>query len=202
MDEAQTDVPTGYGRVYREEPAGGPTGRVSIEYARLSTPDSIRLLLKPLAGSCDHPAERQESCFYHSASIYPVAAIGCSTCNNDHNQSTILNLTATSRLMQVMIMSTMAHAYMQHNNSGDLHRDSLLACLLYVLKQGAPTRPKPISLEELTYVCDEYLAAARKLKPGTVVPPMAACNLRTVEGQHKRWRTNNNCIKIHRPTEK
>ena len=101
-------------------------------------------------------------------------------------------------------MSMIAHTYVQHNNSVDLHRDSLLACLLYVLKRGAPTRPKPLSMEALSNVCDEHLVAARKLKPGTLVPPVAACNYRMVEGQlkHRKKRTNNSCIKIHHPTEK
>ena len=43
-------------------------------------------------------------------------------------------------------MSTMANAYVQHNKSGDLHRDSLLACLLHVQKRGAPTRAIPITV--------------------------------------------------------
>ena len=34
-------------------------------------------------------------------------------------------------------------------------------------------------MEALSNVCDEHLPAARKLKPGTVVPPMAACNYAT-----------------------
>ena len=59
-------------------------------------------------------------------------------------------------------------------------------------------------MEALSNVCAEHMAAARKLKPGTVVPPMAACNYRTVEGQlkHRKKRTNHGCIKIHRSTEK
>ena len=43
-------------------------------------------------------------------------------------------------------MSTMAYAFVHYNKSGDLHRDSLLACLLHVQKRGAPTRAIPITV--------------------------------------------------------
>ena len=46
-------------------------------------------------------------------------------------------LIGTPVVMKITMLCSMAYVYAHHNNSGNLDRDSLIACMLYHLKMSA-----------------------------------------------------------------
>lgn len=164
----------------------------------LVTHDAIRIRSRSLNPTCGHDSS-QKSSFDYSSGTFPTSK-GCIECNEPDDQSETLYLVATSKLLQVMVIMKMVNAYLLHNNSGELHRDSMLACMLYILMQGVPSKAKRMNMEAL----GEVLDAARETAPGTVVPPLAACDYRTPEGRHRRRKPvkHQPFVRIPGPTEK
>ena len=111
-------------------------------------------------------------------------------------------LVATPTLMKMMMLCSMAHLYIYHNNSGNLDRDSLIACMLYYLKMSLSSSPlKKAPLNRIDNLLKEQLSTARTMNVTSVVVPLAASDYRTPEGTHKNSKKKLTC-RIARPTEK
>ena len=84
-----------------------------------------------------------------------------------------LFLSMTPMLGQIMLISKMTYAYLDNNN-GDLHRELLLACLLCVIKSGV-RQMNTLKLNVLNEDYEENMKQVQKTQPGTVRPPLIAC---------------------------
>ena len=177
-------------------------GGVQLVSVTLATPDVICVESKTLSPTCGHYS-KQKCAFDYSSGVFPIAK-GCLECTEHDDESNTFDLVATPKLLQVMTIMKMACAYLLHNNSGELHRDSLLACMLYILLQGVPSKAKEMNRDGLVEVYQKHFDNARKTAPGTIVPPVAACDYRTPEGRHKRRKQvkHKTFMRISWPTEK
>ena len=101
-------------------------------------------------------------------------------------------LIRTPVLMKIMMLCLMAYVYAHHNNSGNLDRDSLIACMLYHFKMSTSFRLRKVPLHNVDNLLDKHLSTARTMDVTTVVVPLSASNSRTPEGTHenrkKNWR--------------
>ena len=160
--------------------------------------DAINVCLEPPNGACEHLSQ-QVSKFDIKTKTFPLK-VQCKDCaEGTGRQAPPLHLRVTPKLLQVMLMTKMVHAYVQHNNSGDLHRDSLVACLLYVLKNGVQRQHK-LRMDALDETFEKNMLEVRNREPGTVRPPLAACDYRTAAGQQRK--TKKTHMKISGPAEK
>ena len=160
--------------------------------------DAINVCLEPPNDACEHLSQ-QVSKFDIKTKTFPLK-VHCKDCaEGTGRQAPPLHLHVTPKLLQVMLMTKMVHAYVQHNNSGDLHRDSLVACLLYILKNGVKRQHK-LRMDALDETFEKNMLEVRNREPGTVRPPLAACNYRTAAGQQRK--TKNTHMKISGPAEK
>ena len=109
-----------------------------------------------------------------------------------------LFLSMTPMLGQIMLILKMTYAYLDNNN-GDLHRELLLACLLCVIKSGV-RQTNTLKLNVLNEDYEENMKQVQKTQPGTVRPPLIACDYRTSAGQQRREKRDR--MKICFPSEK
>ena len=110
-----------------------------------------------------------------------------------------LFLSMTLNLRQIMLMLKMTYAYLDNNNNVDLHRELLLACLLCVMK-NCMRKMNSLKLDVLNEDYEENMKEIQRMHPGTVRPPLIACDYRTSTGQQKRERGDR--MKISFPSEK
>ena len=130
-------------------------------------------------------------------------AVICSECDPNERNIRSVDLTITPLLVQLTLLMKMTTAYLQHNNQGDLHRESLMACFMSILQNGAPARVKEMAMDIVDEAYNESMPVAREKVPGSVLPPLAACDYRTAEGQRrKRKRKGQTYIDIPKPSEK
>ena len=94
-------------------------------------------------------------------------------------------LIGTPVLMKIMMLCSMAYVYVHHSNSGNLDRDSLIACMLYHLKMNTPLGLKKVPLHRVDNLLDKHLSTARTMDITTVVVPLSASDYRTPKGTHK-----------------
>lgn len=177
-------------------------GGYQLVSVTLATPDVICVQSRSPNPKCSH--DRKQKCsFDYSSGVFPFLQ-GCLECNEDDDERRTFDLVATPKLLQVMTIMKMAYAYLLHNNSGDLHRDSLLACMMYVLMEGVPSKAREMNREALNEMYDRHFAKAKLTAPERIVLPLAACDYRTAEGRHKRRKPlkHKTFVKIPAPTEK
>ena len=158
----------------------------------VSSPNSITIDLEPLDGSYDH-TRTIISTFDLERNSFPV------TVENGRGTKDSLFLSMTPMLGQIMLILKMTYAYLDNNNNGDLHRELLIACLLCVLKSGVK-QMNSLKLHMLNQDYEENMKQVQKTKPGTVRPPLIACDYRTSAGQRRRERGDQ--MKICFPSEK
>ena len=84
-----------------------------------------------------------------------------------------------------MLLLKMTCAYLDNNNNGDLPRELLLACFLCVMKSGV-RQMNTLKLNVLNEDYEENMKQVQKTQPGTVRPPLIACDYRTSAGQRRR----------------
>ena len=83
-------------------------------------------------------------------------------------------LVGTPTLMKMMMLRSVAHPYIYHNNSGNLHRHSLIACMLYYLKMRPSSSPlKKAPLNRIDNLLKEQLSTVRTMNVSFVVIPLA-----------------------------
>ena len=110
-------------------------------------------------------------------------------------------LIGTPVLMKIMMLCSMAYIYVHYNNSGNLDRDSLIACMLYHLKTNTPLGSKEVPLHRVDSLLEKHLSTAKTTDVTTVVIPLSASDYRTPEGTHKNRKKKLAC-KVAKPTEK
>ena len=110
-----------------------------------------------------------------------------------------LFLSMTPELGKIMLMLKMTYAYLENNNNGDLHRELLLACLLCVMKSGM-RKANTLKLDVLNEDYEENMKQIQRMQPGTVRPPLIACDYRTSAEQRKSEKRDR--MKISFPSEK
>ena len=110
-------------------------------------------------------------------------------------------LVRTPTLMKMMMLRSVAHLYIYHNNSGNLDRHSLIACMLYYLKMSPSSSPlKKAPLNRIDNLLKQQLSTARTMNVTSLVVPLAVSDYRTPEGTHKNRKKKLAC-RIARPTE-
>ena len=175
--------------------------RHRIVSVKLVTSDTIEVQLRALKGACKHIFNVTSSLDYSSGS-FPVA-VSCSECDPNERNIRSVDLAITPLLVQLILLMKMTTAYLQHNNQGELHRESLMACFLLILQNGAPARVKELSMDVVNEAYNKNMPVAKEKLPGTVLPPVAACDYRTAEGQkRKRKRKGQTYVEIPKPSEK
>ena len=110
-------------------------------------------------------------------------------------------LIGTPVLMKIMMLCSMAYVYVHYSNSGNLDRDSLIACMLYHLKTNTSLGSKKVPLHRVDSLLEKHLSTARTMDVTTVVIPLSASDYRTPEGTHKNRKKKLAC-KVAKPTEK
>ena len=78
----------------------------------------------------------------------------------------------------------MTYTYLENNN-GELHLEPLLACLLCVMKSGV-RKMNTSNLHVPNEDYEENMKQIQRMQPGTVRPPLIACDYRTSAGQRKK----------------
>ena len=110
-------------------------------------------------------------------------------------------LIGTPVLMRIMMLCSMAYVYVHYNNSGNLDRDSLIACMLYHLKTNTSLGTKEVPLHRVDSLLEKHLSTAKTMDVTTLVIPLSASDYRTPEGTHKNRKKKLAC-KVAKPTEK
>lgn len=168
---------------------------------KLATPDTIEVQLRPQKGACKHVFNATSSFDFSSAS-FPMA-VTCRECDPNEQNIRSVDLAITPLLVRVMFLMKMTTVYLQHNHQGDLHRESLMACFLHVLQNGTAEKVKEFPWDRVNGIYEKEMPVAREKQPGTVLPPLKACDYRTTEGQQrKRKRKGKTYVDIPRPSEK
>ena len=157
---------------------------------------SITIDLEPLDGSHDHPTT-VVSTFDLERNSFPVTVESGQGAEGMEEDSLFLSM--TPNLGQIMLMLKMMYAYLDNNNNGDLHRELLLACLLCVMK-NCMRKMNSLKLDVLNEDYEENMKEIQRMHPGTVRPPLIACDYRTSTGQRKREKGDR--MKISFPSEK
>ena len=156
----------------------------------------ITIGLEPLYGSHDHPTTVVSS-FDLERNSFTVTVESGQGAEGMEEDTLFLSMTAS--LGQIMLMLKMMYAYLDNNNNGDLHRELLLACLLCVMK-NCMRKMNSLKLHVLNEDYEENMKEIQRMHPGTVRPPLIACDYRTSTGQQKRERGDR--MKISFPSEK
>ena len=61
-----------------------------------------------------------------------------------------------------------------------------MACFLLILQNGAPARVKELPMDVVNKSYNSNMPITKEKRPGTVLPPLAACDYRTAEGQKRK----------------
>ena len=162
----------------------------------VSSPNSISIGLEPVDGHHDHPTT-VVSTFDLEKNSFPVTVESGQGAEGMEEDTLFLSM--TPKLGQIMLMLKMTYAYLDNNNNGDLHRELLLACLLCVMKSGV-RKMNSLKLNVLNEDYEENMKQIQRMQPGTVRPPLIACDYRTSAGQRKREKRDR--MKISFPSEK
>ena len=156
----------------------------------------ITIGLEPLYGSHDHPTTVVSS-FDLERNSFPMMVESGQGAEGMEEDTLFLSMTLN--LGQIMLMLKMMYAYLDNNNNGDLHRELLLACLLCVMK-NCMRKMNSLKLDVLNEDYEENMKEIQRMHPGTVRPPLIACDYRTSTGQQKR--ETGDRMKISFPSEK
>ena len=157
---------------------------------------SITIGLEPLDGSHDYPTT-VVSTFDLERNSFPVTVESGQGAEGMEEDTLFLSM--TPNLGQIMFMLKMTYAYLDNNNNGDLHRELLLACLLCVMK-NCVRKMNSLKLDVLNKDYEENMKEIQRMHPGTVRPPLIACDYRTSARQRKREKGDR--MKISFPSEK
>ena len=157
---------------------------------------SITIGLEPLDGSHDHTTT-MVSTFDLERNSFPVMVESGQGAEGMEEHTLFLSM--TPNLGQIMLMLKMTYAYLDNNNNGDLHRELLLACLLCVMK-NCVRKMNSLKLDVLNKDYKENMKEIQRMHPGTVRPPLIACDYHTLAGQRKREKGDR--MKISFPSEK
>ena len=156
----------------------------------------ITIDLEPLDGSHDHPTTVVSS-FDLERNSFPMMVESGQGAEGMEEDTLFLSMTLNLR--QIMLMLKMMYAYLDNNNNVDLHRELLLACLLCVMK-NCMKKMNSLKLDLLNEDYEENMKEIQRMHPGTVRPPLIACDYRTSTGQQKR--ETGDRMKISFPSEK
>ena len=156
----------------------------------------ITIDLEPLDGSHDHPTTVVSS-FDLERNSFPMMVESGQGAEGMEEDTLFLSMTLNLR--QIMLMLKMMYAYLDNNNNVDLHRELLLACLLCVMK-NCMRKMNSLKLDLLNEDYEENMKEIQRMHPGTVRPPLIACDYRTSMGQQKR--ETGDRMKISFPSEK
>ena len=156
----------------------------------------ITIDLEPLDGSHDHPTTVVSS-FDLERNSFPMTVESGQGAEGMEEDTLFLSMTLNLR--QIMLMLKMMYAYLDNNNNVDLHRELLLACLLCVMK-NCMKKMNSLKLDLLNEDYEENMKEIQRMHPGTVRPPLIACDYRTSTGQQKR--ETGDRMKISFPSEK
>ena len=157
---------------------------------------SITIGLEPLDGSHDHPTTVVSTFDLQRNSFLVMVESGQGV---EGMEEHTLFLSMTPNHEQIMLMLKMTYAYLDNNNNGDLHRELLLACLLCVMK-NCVRKMNSLKLDVLNKDYKENMKEIQRMHPGTVRPPLIACDYHTLAGQRKREKGDR--MKISFPSEK
>ena len=140
---------------------------------------SITIGLEPLDGSHDHPTT-VVSTFDLEGNSFPVTVESGQGAEGMEEDTLFLSM--TPNLGQIMLMLKMTCAYLDNNNNGVLHQELLLACLLCVMK-NCVRKMNSLKLDVLNEDYEENMKQIQRMHPGTVRPPLIACDYHTTAGQ-------------------
>ena len=157
---------------------------------------SITIGLEPFDGSHDHPTT-VVSTFDLERNSFPVTVEGGQGAEGMEEDTLFLSM--TPNLRQIMLMLKMTYACLDNNNTGDLHQELLLACFLCVMK-NCVRKMNSLKLDVLNEDYEENMKQIQRMHPGTVRPPLIACDYRTSAGRRKREKGDR--MKISFPSEK
>ena len=157
---------------------------------------SITTGLELLQGSHDHPTTVVSS-FDLERNSFPVKVESGQRAEGMEEDTLFLSM--TPNLGQIMLMLKMMYAYLDNNDNGDLHRELLLACLLCVM-MNCMRKMNSLKLDVLNEAYEENMTEIQRMHPGTVRPPLMACDYPTSVGQRKKEKGDR--MKISFPSEK